>query len=88
MVDLPGPLPLRGLDASRRPQRAVDTAQQKARPKGANGAPQQLVSLASRMAAEPPPRDEARIASLRQGIESGAFKADPEKIARAVLKDG
>jgi flagellar biosynthesis anti-sigma factor FlgM len=78
---------LRPLDASQRPQRALDTSAQKAKPKAAAGAPQ-LVSLASRMAAEPPPRDEVRVARLRQAIGSGTYELDPEQIARAVLGEG
>lgn len=89
MVDLPAPTPLRGIAASQQPQpRAADGATRKVSKEMAENVPPKHVSLARELASEPAPVDHARVARIQAAIRSGSYRADPEQIARAILKNG
>ena len=89
MVDLPGPIPLRGPATPQRPK-AQPSERPATRPTGsdlgANTLPK-LVSLASELASAPPPVDHSRIAEIRAAISAGTYRLDPESIARSLLGD-
>ena len=89
MVDLPGPIPLRGPATPQRPT-AQPSERPAARPTGGdlggNTLPR-LVSLASELASAPPPVDHSRIAEIRAAISNGTYRLDPESIARSLLGD-
>jgi negative regulator of flagellin synthesis FlgM len=88
MVDLPGPIPLRGPAALQPKARPSERAA--ARPTGSDLGGKtlpKLVSLASELASAPPPVDRSRIAEIRAAISSGTYRLDPEGIARKLLGD-
>ena len=89
MVDLPGPIPLRGPAAPQRPN-AQPSERASVRPAGSDLGGQtlpKLVSLASELANAPPPVDRSRIAEIRAAISAGTYRLDPESIARSLLGD-
>ena len=89
MVDLPGPVPLRGTAASPRTQAKprVSGARTVASEVTGKSLPQ-LVELANALASGPPPVDYARIAQIRAAISTGTYRIEPEKIARALTGKG
>jgi flagellar biosynthesis anti-sigma factor FlgM len=89
MVDLPGPIPLRGPATPQRPK-AQPSERAVTRPTdsdlGGKTLPK-LVSLASELASAPPPVDRSRIAEIRAAISTGTYRLNPESIARSLLGD-
>ena len=89
MVDLPGPLPVRGPTATSRaqPKPAATNPGQDVRHELATKSLPQLVRLAAELSSAPPPVDQARIAEIRDAISKGSYRIDPDGIARALLGD-
>ncbi|GAA3894132.1 hypothetical protein GCM10022276_11670 [Sphingomonas limnosediminicola] len=89
MVDLPGPVPLRGTAASPRAQAkpAISSTPKVASDVAGKSLPQ-LVELANELASGPPPLDYARIAQIRAAISTGTYRIDPERIAQALTGKG
>ena len=87
MVDLPGPIPVRGSAAtpSSQSRPAAAGRAQGARQELATKSLPQLVRLATELSSAPPPVDNARIAEIRDAISKGSYRIDPEGIARALL---
>ena len=78
MVDLPGPIPLRGPATPQR-LKAQPSERAPAPPAGSDLGGKtlpKLVSLASELANAPPPVDRSRIAEIRAAISTGTYRLD------------